>query len=82
MPTISQAPPLDEEAAFNLSLGRKLAARRQATGARQVDLASAMGCSCDFVDAVESGNYPIGLNLLQSFANALGVTAISLLRSR
>src|SRR3954466_4373714 len=71
----------DEDAQFNSALCKRIAAARRARGLSQVDLAAAAGISYATVASVEQGQYRVGLNLLQRFADGLGLAATRLLRS-
>jgi transcriptional regulator with XRE-family HTH domain len=67
------------EREFNLRLGRKIVAAREAQGMNAKDLARRLGVDAARLWHWEHGSYRIGVARLQLIADALGVTATSLI---
>jgi transcriptional regulator with XRE-family HTH domain len=63
-----------EERAFFVAFGERMAALRKAQGVTQVQLAETLGVSQQAITAYESGQRRVPISLLPSLANALGTT--------
>lgn len=63
-----------EERAFFVAFGERMAALRKAQGVTQVQLAETLGVSQQAITAYESGQRRVPISLLPALAEALGTT--------
>ncbi len=74
----SQAPPLmaisDDDRAFFVSLGQRIAERRKALAITQVQLAEVLGISQQAMNSFEKGRRRVPVSLLPVIAQALDTT--------
>ena len=62
------------------SIGSQIKSLRLAAGLNQSGLANRMGVSKQYISGVEAGKETLSLEQVEKFAQALGVTAVVLLK--